>query len=93
MLLAEDVLEIEPRRVALLALPAQVSRDAVHGALLEIDRGVRAVARFLVKSGGASLDAELVERRRAGFAADVEILDLRCQALRTARARNVRIDI
>jgi glutamate dehydrogenase len=69
LLLAEDVLEIEPRRAALLALPAQVSRDAVHGALLEIDRGVRAVARFLVKSGGASLDAELVERRRAGFAA------------------------
>jgi len=69
LLLAEDVLEIEPRRAALLALPAQVSRAVVHGALLEIDRGVRAVARFLVKSGGASLDAELVERRRAGFAA------------------------
>ena len=69
LLLAEDALEIAPRRAALLALPAQVSREAVHGALLEMDRGVRAVARYLVKSGGAALDAALVERRRAGFGA------------------------
>lgn len=69
LLLAEDILEIEPRRAALLALPARVPREAVHGALLEIDRGVRAVARHLVKSGCASLDAAYVERRRAGFAA------------------------
>ena len=62
LLLAEDVLEIGARRAALLALPIAVSRDAIYAALLEIDRGVRSVARLLVKSGGAALD---VAARRA----------------------------
>jgi glutamate dehydrogenase len=68
LLVAEDVLEIGARRAALLALPLGVSRDAIYAALLEIDRGVRSVARLLVKSGGAALDANSVERRRTGLA-------------------------
>jgi glutamate dehydrogenase len=67
LLLAEDVLEIEARRSRLLAHPG-VPREAVYTALLEIDRGVRTVARFLAKSGNAVLDASAVERYRAGIA-------------------------
>jgi glutamate dehydrogenase len=61
------VLEIAPRRAALLTSTA-VPRDSVYDALLEIDRGVRVVARFLVKSGGVALDSDTAERRRAGLA-------------------------
>jgi glutamate dehydrogenase len=68
LLLAEDVMEIEPRRSALLALDASVSRDAIYAALLEIDRGVRTVARFMMKSGATALDAAAVERQRIGLA-------------------------
>jgi glutamate dehydrogenase len=68
LIVAEDLLEIGTRRAALLALPVSVSRDAVYAALLEIDRGVRSVARLLVKSGGAALDSKTVESRRAGLA-------------------------
>ena len=68
LLLSEDVLGIGERRAALRALPSTVPRAAVHDALLEIDRGVRSVARLLVKSGGASLDAAATARGRAGLA-------------------------
>jgi glutamate dehydrogenase len=68
LLVAEDVLEIGARRAALQALPVSVSRDAAQAALLEIDRGVRCVARLLVKSGGAALDAKAALLRRAGLA-------------------------
>src|SRR5690606_2727052 len=44
-------------------------RATVYAALLELDRGVRAAARYLVRSGGLVLDAARVERLRAGLAA------------------------
>ncbi|RIL05675.1 MAG: hypothetical protein DCC71_09530 [Proteobacteria bacterium] len=66
LLAAEDVLEIAPRRAALLASPG-IAREAVYAALLEIDRGVRGVARFFVKGGGAALDADALARRRDGL--------------------------
>ncbi len=69
LLVAEDVLEIAQRRAELRALPSAVSRDVIYDALLEIDRGVRSVARLLVKCGGTTLDADAMERRRSGLAA------------------------
>jgi glutamate dehydrogenase len=68
LLLAEDVMDVEPRRAALLDLAGSAPRGAIYAALLEVDRGVRTVARFLVKSGTAALDAAAVERQRLGLA-------------------------
>jgi glutamate dehydrogenase len=87
LLLAEDVLEIPPRRAQLLA-SRETPREAVYAALLEVDRGVRAVARFLVKSGGAALDADTVERRRAGLAELRANLDGFLSGVETDQARD-----
>jgi len=76
-LLAEDVLDAPARRAALLALGRPTPRITVYGALLELDRGVRAAARYLARSGALALDAARVERLRAGLAtlqADAERL-------------------
>ncbi len=67
-LLAEDVLEAPVRRAALLALGRPTPRVTVYGALLELDRGVRATARYLARSGVLALDPARVERLRAGLA-------------------------
>jgi len=61
-------MDVEPRRAALLDLAGTAPREAIYAALLEIDRGVRTVARFIVKSGTAALDAAAVERQRLGRA-------------------------
>ena len=67
-LLAEDVLDAPARRAALLALGRPTPRVTVYQALLELDRGVRAAARYLARSGALVLDAARVERLRAGLA-------------------------
>jgi glutamate dehydrogenase len=66
-LLAEDVIEAPARRELLLSCPAP--RASISAALIELDRGVRAVARFLVKSGNLELDAGRAARLRTGLAA------------------------
>jgi glutamate dehydrogenase len=87
LLIAEDLLEIGQRRTALGALAAVVPREAVYDALLEVDRGVRSVARLLVKSGGAVLDAAAIERRRSGFAELRAHMDAFLSDLEAAQAR------
>jgi glutamate dehydrogenase len=67
-LLAEDVLDAPARRAALLALGRPTPRITVYGALLELDRGVRAAARYLARSGALALEAAQVERLRTGLA-------------------------
>jgi glutamate dehydrogenase len=74
-LLAEDVLDAPARRAALLALGRPTPRVTVYGALLELDRGVRAAARYLARSGGLAFDPRQIERRRAGLAALQEETD------------------
>jgi glutamate dehydrogenase len=65
-LLAQDVLELPGRRERLLG--ASLPRACLHEALVELDRAVRAVARFLVKSGSRELDAGRATRLRTGLA-------------------------
>ena len=66
MLEAEDVLRApEYRRLLLERVDA--SRQGVHRALVELDEGVREVARYLVHRAPAGLDAARVERWRAGL--------------------------
>ena len=67
-LLAQDVLEMPGRRERLLSLGAAVPRASVYEALFELDRAVRAVARFLVKSGSRELDGGRATRLRTGLA-------------------------
>jgi glutamate dehydrogenase len=83
-LLAEDVLDAPAHRAALWrgraaapargatpmddAGPASSTRATVQAALLELDRGVRAAARYLVRSGELSLDAARVAQLRDGLA-------------------------
>ncbi len=83
-LLAEEVLDAPAHRAALLraragvtapgatpqpdAGPASLTLATVHAALLELDRGVRAAARYLVRSGELALDAARVARLRDGLA-------------------------
>jgi glutamate dehydrogenase len=67
-LLAEDVLDAPVRRERLLGLAGSVAAEAVYGALLALDEGVRATARFLVKSGALVLDAARAAHLRAGMA-------------------------
>ncbi len=73
-LLAEDVLDAPAHRNALLrartgpGAPAPVSLDTVYSGLLELDRGVRAAARYLVRSGALALDAGRITRLRDGLA-------------------------
>ncbi|HTY17534.1 MAG TPA: NAD-glutamate dehydrogenase domain-containing protein [Myxococcota bacterium] len=66
-LLAQDVLELPARRERLLALSAALPRASRHDVLLELDRAVRAVARFLVRSGRSELDAARARRLRSGL--------------------------
>jgi glutamate dehydrogenase len=65
--LAEDVLEAERHRDALIAAGPRMPRESLYAALLEIDRGVRGVARFLVRSGEAQLDASRVASWHEGL--------------------------
>ncbi len=88
LLIAEDVLEIGQRRTELLALPSDVARDVVYDALLEIDRGVRSVARLLVKSGATALDAAAILRRRTGLAALRADTDAFLSDVETTQARD-----
>jgi len=50
------------------APPASASLATVYAGLLEVDRGVRAAARYLVRSGALELDAARVTRLREGLA-------------------------
>jgi glutamate dehydrogenase len=74
MLLAEDVLRVQAVRDRLVA-ETRGSRAGVYAALVELDDGVRMVARFLVKAGMASLEVERAERWRGA-------LDVLFEALR-----------
>jgi glutamate dehydrogenase len=78
-LLAEEVLDAPVHRADLLqARAAAGPRDAdagpsapiatVYAGLIELDRGVRAAARYLVRSGALALDAARVTRLRQGIA-------------------------
>jgi glutamate dehydrogenase len=66
VLLAEDLLRIPDYRQQLLGL-ANASREGVFGALIEIDEGVREVARYLVRCGAHGLDKGRAERWRVGL--------------------------
>jgi glutamate dehydrogenase len=68
LLLAEDILEIPRWRAAVIGLGPKITPAATAAALLELDRGARDSARFLVLSEDLDLDAERVERRRIGLA-------------------------
>ncbi len=65
--LAEDVLEAERIRAALLEPRARIPREALYAGLVELDRGVRAVARFLVRAGEAQLDPSRVASWHEGL--------------------------
>ena len=67
-LLAQDVIELPGRRERLVALGRSVPRATVSEALFELDRALRAVARFLVKSGSRELEAGRATRLRTGLA-------------------------
>jgi glutamate dehydrogenase len=66
MLMAEDLMDVPTIRSELVR-EASARRDAVYAALVELDEGVRMVARFLVKSGASDLDAERTERWRTAI--------------------------
>ena len=66
MLQAEDLLRAPELRDRLMAGIAQ-SRAGVYRALVSLDEGVRAVARFVVKSGFNTLDGERIVRWRSGL--------------------------
>ncbi|MGH0038549.1 MAG: NAD-glutamate dehydrogenase domain-containing protein [Myxococcota bacterium] len=63
MLLAEDVMGVTAIRERIV-LEGSAARPAIYAALIELDEGVRRVARFLVKSGIDGLDAGRAERWR-----------------------------
>jgi glutamate dehydrogenase len=66
MLLAEDLLRVSELRERIVReMPA--ARGVMYAALVDLDHGVRRVARFLVKSGASQLDLERAERWRAGL--------------------------
>jgi glutamate dehydrogenase len=66
MLQAEDVLRAPEYRRRLLEL-VDTSRQGIHRALVELDEGVREVARYLVHSVPLGLDAGRVDRWRTGL--------------------------
>jgi glutamate dehydrogenase len=66
MLLAEDVLRAPEYRRRLLER-VDTSRQGIHRALVELDEGVREVARYLVRSMPPGLDAARVDRWRTGL--------------------------
>jgi glutamate dehydrogenase len=74
ILLAEDVMRVQQVRARIVTEGAG-SRADVYAALIELDDGVRMVARFLVKAGIAALDIDGANRWRAA-------LDLLFEALR-----------
>jgi glutamate dehydrogenase len=67
VLLAEDVIGAPAIREAIRALAGSVSAGLVQASLLDLDRGVREVARFLVLSGANALDRARVEQWRRGL--------------------------
>jgi len=67
-LLAEDILEIPRYRDAVLAAGDGLSPGGIVTVLLEMDRAVRDVARFLVRSGECDLEPLRLERWRRGLA-------------------------
>jgi glutamate dehydrogenase len=66
VLQAEDVLRVPDYRARLLER-ADASRDGIYRALVEVDAGVRDVARYLLRSGVHEPDAARVERWRSGL--------------------------
>jgi glutamate dehydrogenase len=66
MLQAEDVLRAPEYRHRLLER-VDASRQGIHQALVELDEGVREVARYLVRSAPPGLDATRVDRWRTGL--------------------------
>ncbi len=64
---AGDVIEADRTRAALLDPAAAIAREPLYAALLELDQGVRGVARFLVRSGAAPLDSERIHGWREGL--------------------------
>ncbi len=92
LLMAEDMMRVEEVRTQ-IASEWTAPRIDLYAALIELEEGVRMVARFLVKSGIAALDAERAERWRdaldalfggiRGFLARGELrrLDERCERL------------
>jgi glutamate dehydrogenase len=66
MLQAEDVLRAPEYRQRLLER-LEASRQGIHRALVELDEGVREVARYLVHSAPEGLDAARVDRWRTGL--------------------------
>jgi glutamate dehydrogenase len=66
MIQAEDLLRAPEVRGQLLE-SVNASREGVYRALIELDQGVRVVARFLVKSGATDLDGERILRWRSGL--------------------------
>ncbi|MBW2233534.1 MAG: NAD-glutamate dehydrogenase, partial [Deltaproteobacteria bacterium] len=65
MIQAEDLLRAPEIRDRLLE-GVKASREGIYRALTELDRGVRVVARFLVKCGTSDLDGERILRWRSG---------------------------
>jgi glutamate dehydrogenase len=66
MLQAEDVLRIPDYRERLLER-VEASREGIYRVLIEVDRDVRQVARYLLRSGAHEPDAERVARWRSGL--------------------------
>jgi len=92
MLQAEDLLRAPELRDRLVAGIAQ-SRAGVYRALVSLDEGVRAVARFLVKSGFNTLDGERIARWRSGLDALASNLDAYLSEGEAARYRLRREDL
>jgi glutamate dehydrogenase len=65
LVMAEDVLDVPELRARLVSAGGP-DRAAAYHALIEVDEGVREVARYLVRSGAGELDAERIERWRTG---------------------------
>ncbi len=86
LLLAEDVLEIPIYRQRLLGPAEAIPREPTYAALIETDRAVRHVARFLVRSGSNEPDPRRLERLRAGLA---ELRDHRGEFLSAGEAEQV----
>jgi glutamate dehydrogenase len=66
MIQAEDLLRAQEIRAQLLD-GVDASREGIYQALIELDEGVRVVARFLVKRAACELDSGRVLRWRTGL--------------------------
>ncbi len=66
LLTAEEVLGIPAIRQRLIDL-TDAGREGIYGALIDMDVGVREVARYLMRSGASNPDAAALERWRGGI--------------------------